>query len=146
MILFSNFVTKYPEFANEETKFNLFMTDVTAEINIYNWGTLKETATELLIAHKISITKPSENSDYTTGTLRILEVKDDAYKVELQEISDNNYALSKYGLEYQRLLKIVTYSSSEKSSFTKGTSMTGVTGTSKIKWSQQPPQQYPTRY
>lgn len=92
---------------------------------------------ELLIAHKISITKPSQNSDYTTGTLKILEVKDDdSYKVELQELSDNNYALSKYGLEYQRLLKIVTNSSAERSSFTKGTSITGTTGTSKIKWSQ----------
>lgn len=112
------------------------MPDVESEINIYNWGTLRNTATELLLAHKISITKPSQNSDYTTGTLRILEVEDDSYRVELQDLSDNNYALSKYGLEYQRLLKIVTYSSNEKSSFTKGTSITGVTGTSKIKWSQ----------
>lgn len=112
------------------------MPDVESEINIYNWGTLRNTATELLLAHRISITKPSQNSDYTTGTLRILEVEDDSYRVELQPISDNNYALSKYGLEYQRLLKIVTYSSDEKSSFTKGTSITGTTGASKIKWSQ----------
>lgn len=112
------------------------MTDVNAEINIYNWGTLKDTATELLIAHKISITKPSENSDYTTGALRILEVEEDAYKVELQQLSGNSYALSKYGLEYQRLLKIVTYSSDERASFTKGTSITGTTGTNKIRWSQ----------
>ncbi|MFM6155987.1 MAG: hypothetical protein ACKPE3_23820 [Sphaerospermopsis kisseleviana] len=137
MILFSNFISKFPEFTGEETKFNLFMPDVLAEINIYNWGTLKNTATELLIAHKISITKPTGlNSDYTTGTLRILEVDDESYRVELQELSDNNYALSKYGLEYQRLLKIATNSSDERSSFTKGTSITGTTGTSKIKWSQ----------
>jgi len=112
------------------------MTDVLSEINIYNWGTLRNTATELLIAHKISITKPSENSDYTAGTLRILEVEDDSYRVELQQLSDNSYALSKYGLEYQRLLKIVTYSSDERASFTKGTSITGTTGTNKIRWSQ----------
>lgn len=136
MINFANFIVKYPEFAGEETKFNLFMSDVNAEINIYNWGTLKDTATELLIAHKISITKPSENSDYTTGALRILEVEEDAYKVELQQLSGNSYALSKYGLEYQRLLKIVTYSSDERASFTKGTSITGTTGTNKIRWSQ----------
>lgn len=136
MVLFTNFISKFPEFTGEETKFNLFLPDVLAEINIYNWGTLKNTATELLIAHKISITKPNQNSDYTTGTLRILEVEDDSYRVELQELSDNNYALSKYGLEYQRLLKIATNSSEERSSFTKGTSITGTTGTSKIKWSQ----------
>jgi hypothetical protein len=136
MILFSNFIAKFPEFTNEQTKFNLFTPDVESEINIYNWGTLRNTATELLLAHRISITKPSQNSDYTTGTLRILEVEDDSYRVELQPLSDNNYALSKYGLEYQRLLKIVTYSSDEKSSFTKGTSITGTTGASKIKWSQ----------
>ena len=112
------------------------MTDVLSEINIYNWGTLRNTATELLIAHKISITKPSENSDYTAGTLRILEVEDDSYRVELQQLSNNSYALSKYGLEYQRLLKIVTYSSDERASFTKGTSITGTTGTNKIRWSQ----------
>lgn len=112
------------------------MTDVLSEINIYNWGTLRNTATELLIAHKISITKPSENSDYTAGTLRILEVEDDSYRVELQQLANNSYALSKYGLEYQRLLKIVTYSSDERASFTKGTSITGTTGTNKIRWSQ----------
>ncbi len=112
------------------------MTDVLSEINIYNWGTLRNTATELLIAHKNSITKPSENSDYTAGTLRILEVEDDSYRVELQQLSNNSYALSKYGLEYQRLLKIVTYSSDERASFTKGTSITGTTGTNKIRWSQ----------
>jgi hypothetical protein len=136
MIYFADFIVKYPEFAGEETKFDLFMTDVLSEINIYNWGTLRNTATELLIAHKISITKPSENSDYTAGTLRILEVEDDSYRVELQQLSDNSYALSKYGLEYQRLLKIVTYSSDERASFTKGTSITGTTGTNKIRWSQ----------
>lgn len=113
------------------------MPDVLAEINIYNWGSLQATATELLIAHKISITKPSQNSDYTTGTLRILEVEEDAYRVELQQLEDNSYALSKYGLEYQRLLKIVTYSSDERSSFTKGTSIAGTTGTNRIKWSQR---------
>lgn len=112
------------------------MPDVESEINIYNWGNLRATATELLMAHKISITKPNQNSDYSTGTLKVLEVEDDSYRVELQPLSDNNYALSKYGLEYQRLLKIVTYSSNEKSSFTKGTSITGVTGTSSIRWSQ----------
>ena len=136
MIYFADFIVKYPEFAGEETKFDLFMTDVLSEINIYNWGTLKNTATELLIAHKISITKPSENSDYTAGTLRILEVEDDSYRVELQQLANNSYALSKYGLEYQRLLKIVTYSSDERASFTKGTSITGTTGTNKIRWSQ----------
>ena len=136
MILFSNFIAKYPEFIGEETKFNLFMPDVVSEIDIYNWRTLKNTAMELLIAHKISLTKPSQNSDYTTGTLEVLEVKDDSYRVELQPLSDNNYALSKYGLEYQRLLKIVTNSSSERSSFTKGTSITGTTGSNKIQWSQ----------
>jgi hypothetical protein len=136
MIYFADFIVKYPEFAGEETKFDLFMTDVLSEINIYNWGTLRNTATELLIAHKISITKPSENSDYTAGTLRILEVEDDSYRVELQQLSNNSYALSKYGLEYQRLLKIVTYSSDERASFTKGTSITGTTGTNKIRWSQ----------
>jgi hypothetical protein len=136
MIYFADFIVKYPEFAGEETKFDLFMTDVLSEINIYNWGTLRNTATELLIAHKISITKPSENSDYTAGTLRILEVEDDSYRVELQQLANNSYALSKYGLEYQRLLKIVTYSSDERASFTKGTSITGTTGTNKIRWSQ----------
>lgn len=136
MINFADFVIKYPEFTGEQTKFNLFMPDVISEINIYNWGNLRATATELLIAHKISITKPSQSSDYSAGTLKVLEVEDDSYRVELQPLSDNNYALSKYGLEYQRLLKIVTYSSDEKSSFTKGTSITGVTGTSSIRWSQ----------
>jgi len=136
MIYFADFIVKYPEFAGEETKFDLFMTDALSEINIYNWGTLRNTATELLIAHKISITKPSENSDYTAGTLRILEVEDDSYRVELQQLANNSYALSKYGLEYQRLLKIVTYSSDERASFTKGTSITGTTGTNKIRWSQ----------
>jgi hypothetical protein len=136
MIYFADFIVKYPEFAGEETKFDLFITDVLSEINIYNWGTLRNTATELLIAHKISITKPSENSDYTAGTLRILEVEDDSYRVELQQLANNSYALSKYGLEYQRLLKIVTYSSDERASFTKGTSITGTTGTNKIRWSQ----------
>lgn len=129
-------MVKYPEFSGESSKFTAFLPDVMAEIERYNWGTLKDTASELLIAHKIAITKPGQNSDYTTGTLRIMEVEDDSYRVELQELGNNNYGLSKYGLEYQRLLKIVTYSSDEKSSFSKGTSITGNTGSNKIKWSQ----------
>lgn len=135
MILFSNFIVKYPEFAGEETKFNLFLPEALLEVELYHWGNLKSVATELLTAHKITLTKQSTGSDYSTGILKRLEVDDESYNIELQSVPDS-YGQSKYGLEYQRLLKIVTNTSPESASPTKGTSIFGVRGSNPIKWSQ----------
>lgn len=135
MILFSNFIIKYPEFTGEETKFNLFLSEATSEVELYHWGNLKNVAIELLTAHKITLTKQNVGSDYSTGILKRLEVDDESYNVELQSIP-NSYGQSKYGLEYQRLLKIVTNTSPEPASTTKGTSLFGTRGQNQIKWSQ----------
>lgn len=128
-------MVKYPEFTGEETKFNLFLPDVLSEVELYHWGNLKNAATELLIAHKITLTKQGGNSDYSTGVLKRLEVDDESYNIELQSVPDS-YAQSKYGLEYQRLLKIVTNTSPESASPSKGTSFFGTRGSNQIKWSQ----------
>lgn len=135
MILFSNFIVKYPEFTGEETKFNLFLPEALLEIERYHWGTLQEVATELLTAHKITLTKQNTGSDYATGILKRLEVDDESYNIELQSVPDS-YAQSKYGLEYQRLLKIVTNTSKERPSTSKGTSFFGARGSNQISWSQ----------
>lgn len=135
MILFSNFIIKYPEFMGEETKFNLFLPEALLEVERYHWGNLKDVATELLTAHKITLTKQNVGSDYSTGVLKKIDMDDESYSVELQSIPDS-YGQSKYGLEYQRLLKIVTNTSPESASPTKGTSMFGFRGNNPIKWSQ----------
>lgn len=135
MILFSTFIVKYPEFTGEETKFNLFLPEALLEVEQYHWGTLKDVATELLTAHKITLTKQNTGSDYSTGVLKKIDMDDESYSVELQSIPDS-YGQSKYGLEYQRLLKIVTNTSKERTSNSKGTSVFGFRGSNPIKWSQ----------
>ncbi len=119
----------------EETKFNLFLPEALLEVERYHWGNLKDVATELLTAHKITLTKQNVGSDYSTGVLKKIDMDDESYSVELQSIPDS-YGQSKYGLEYQRLLKIVTNTSPESASPTKGTSMFGFRGNNPIKWSQ----------
>ncbi len=119
----------------EETKFNLFLPEALLEVELYHWGNLKDVATELLTAHKITLTKQNVGSDYSTGVLKKIDMDDESYSVELQSIPDS-YGQSKYGLEYQRLLKIVTNTSPESASPTKGTSMFGFRGNNPIKWSQ----------
>lgn len=122
-VTFHLFSRKYPEFANNLDAFELFLPDAIAETSTYPFGNLIDVATELLVAHKISIAIAASGTTGSGGTLEELEVDDEGYRVKFQETNikgGNNYSTTRYGIEYQRLLKKVTSNDSEKWSPTKG--------------------------
>jgi hypothetical protein len=139
---FQEFTAKYPEFENQEDRFNAFKSDVDGEISLYKWGVLESAAWAALMAHKIALSPPtnitqeSQSVSYPTGTLQEFETKDDGYRVKFQSVSSesSSYSLTSYGKEYQRLLKIATNVAPEPPSTAKGTSFIGQRGKNIIKW------------
>jgi hypothetical protein len=145
MITFQSFAIKYPELKNEAVRFEAFLPDATIEVARYQWGTLVEIATELLVAHKICLSSPyvsSDGSSFSSGSVKRIEVQDDRYEVEYQEQfkssnSSSDYASTRYGAEYLRLLKMITGTAEEKppvNNYYNGTSYVGRRGENTLPW------------
>jgi Protein of unknown function (DUF4054) len=145
MITFQTFAIKYPEFKDEPIRFTAFLPDAVIEVGRYRWGNLVDVATELLVAHKISLSSPHISNDglgFSSGSVKRIEVQDDRYEVEYQDQfkssnSSSDYASTRYGAEYLRLLKMITGTAEEKppvNNYFNSTSYVGRRGENTLPW------------
>jgi len=88
----------------DEERFDLFVLDVLVECDRYQFGTLKERAVEMLLGHLLSISNPE---DKVSAPLKSVKADDKGYDVSFQE-SPTDYSSTWFGVEYQRILKLVT--------------------------------------
>lgn len=103
-ISYTRFIEKYSLFSTlQEFRFNVFLPDVLAEIERYNWGSLKDKATELLLAHNLAIASGQKSP----SDLQSLEVNDEGYKIAYPSPKQGEYVTTVWGKEYQRLLQQV---------------------------------------
>lgn len=128
MVVYAAFIEKYTQFAElEETRFNTFLADAAAEIDrVASWGTLKERATEQLLAHLLVVSNPADN---TGAAAESVAVDDKGYDIKLV-VGDSSLESTVYGREYLRLRQLATSTTTELSglSATQGQTWQGVRG------------------
>lgn len=102
-INYTGFSEKYGEtfFDLTEERFNLALADALPEINLYNWGELRDRATEMLIGHLLTINSSSA-SEAAVEKVDIFE----EVSFTFSKRSDS-YDASWFGKEYKRLLGLI---------------------------------------
>jgi Protein of unknown function (DUF4054) len=123
MVTYAGFITKYKQFESlDGATYAAFLPDVLAEINrVPTWGDLKDRATELLLGHVISIADPDDQSSKNVSEV---EVEDRRYRVAFQDAM-GDLSGTWFGVEYERLLKLVSGQGAVATSSKRGNSFVG---------------------
>lgn len=126
MVSYGSFISKYKQFETlNETTYTAFLPDVLAEINrVSTWGDLKDRATELLLGHVISIADPDDQSSKNVSEV---EVEDRRYRVAFADAM-GDLSGTWFGVEYERLLKLVSGQGTIATSSKRGNTFVGQRG------------------
>jgi len=105
-MIFSTFISKnaiqFPGLL--EATYNQFLPDVLTEIARFEWGDLKDRATELLLGHTLYLAGQSAD---TVGATTRTEARADGTYVQVNDVSIGTVG-NLFKEEYDRLLKIVS--------------------------------------
>ncbi len=128
MVAYAAFIEKFTQFSElEESRFDAFLADAAIEIDrIPTWGTLKERATENLLAHLLVVSNPDDQKGAAAESVK---ADDQGFDIKLI-VGDSSLDSTVYGREYSRLRAIATSTTPELSglSSTQGQTWHGVRG------------------
>lgn len=103
-VTYDTFTDKYKQFSSlDELRFNSFLADALLEIELLQWGTLKDKATEMLLGHLLSV---ADSEDKSATPLESFRTDDKGYEVRYREASDD-WDTTIFGKEYKRLRDLI---------------------------------------